>query len=417
MAEPVTFIFCRGFLVFFYMGAGKIKHLFLHFQNKIEINNWFRALRDVSLFVAVSFINSFFFTFRLRTDHHERQSRCPCHKIHRQAPNWSSCLCPVTSSSSQLTPFTAQSWVKLHESAEQHQDAVYDQLKGHWDDGPAGGYHRECYQSYTSKTLIKKLLVKRESQEQPSTSKEVDSNVRGSRSANPAKLPDWCIFCQQKLRRIGKNPENLTQCLTTQASQKLMKAAENKEDHNILLQIRGQDLIAIEVKYHKSCYKSYTRNVKSRKQEDSEGDDGYQSAFTQLVAVVQEKIIDGLDVCKMTDLQDTYIDLLDEIGIDTPNYRTEKLKARLQKHFGDRLRFWQPQQRAETEIVFSKTVSMGQAVEAVVTAVKMISSSGDDVPVRLAVEENEYNKAHQVFRCAQIIRGELLTVRNTMACP
>ena len=123
----------------------------------------------------------------------------------------------------------------------------------------------------------------------------------------------------------------------------------------------------------------------------------YQSVFTQLVAVVQEKIIDGLDVCKMTDLRDTYIDLLDEIGIDVPNYRTEKLKARLQKHFGDRLSFWLPQQRVETEIVFSKTVSTGLAVEAVVTAVEMISSPGDDVSVRLAVKENEYNKAHQVF--------------------
>ena len=200
--------------------------------------------------------------------------------------------------------------------------------------------------------------------------------MRGSLSAIPAKLPDRCIFCQQKLRRIERNCENLIQCLTTQASQKLMKVAENKEGHNILLQIRGQDLIAIEVKYHKSCYKSYTRNVKSRKQEDSKGGDGYQSAFTQLVAVVQEKIIDGLDVCKMTDLRDTYIDLLEEIGTDAPNYRTEKLKARLQKHFGDRLSFWQPQQRAETEIVFSKTASTGQAVEAVVTAVEMMCLYG-----------------------------------------
>ena len=98
------------------------------------------------------------------------------------------------------------------------------------------------------------------------------------------------------------------------------------------------------MKYHKFSYKSYTRNVKSRKQEESEGGDGYQSAFTQLVAVVQEKIIDGLDVRKMTDLRDTYIDLLDEIGIDAPNYHTEKLKAKIQKHFGDRLSFWQPQE-------------------------------------------------------------------------
>ena len=86
-------------------------------------------------------------------------------------------------------------------------------------------------------------------------------------------------------------------------------------------------------------------------------------------------------------------------------HRTTVQKSRkpdFKSNFGDRHSFWQPQQRAETEIVFSKTVSMGQAVEAVVTAVEMISSSRDDVPVQLAVEENEYNKAHQVFRCAQM---------------
>ena len=163
----------------------------------------------------------------------------PATKVRRQAPNWSSCLCHVTSSSSQLTPFTAQSWTKLHESAEQRQDAVHDQLKDIGIMVQLGGYHRECYQSYTNKTLIKRLIAKRKSQEQPSTSKEVDSNVRGSRSAIPAKLSDRCIFCQQKLRQIGRNRENLTQCLTTQASQKLMKESENKEDHNILLKIRG----------------------------------------------------------------------------------------------------------------------------------------------------------------------------------
>ena len=149
------------------------------------------------------------------------------------------------------------------------------------------------------------------------------------------------------------------------------------------------------------------------KQENSEEGDGYQSVFTKLVALVQEKVIEGLTVLKMNDLRDTYVDLLDEIGIDAPNYRTEKLKAGLQKHFGDSLSFWQPN-RKETEIVFSKTVSTGQAVGSMLTA---MSCSGDYLPAPVTGAENGYNKPHQIFRSAQIIIGELHAVQNIMPWP
>ena len=38
----------------------------------------------------------------------------------------------------------------------------------------------------------------------------------------------------------------------------LLEAAEALQDESILVNIRGQDLVAIEVCYHRSCYKDYT---------------------------------------------------------------------------------------------------------------------------------------------------------------
>lgn len=78
-----------------------------------------------------------------------------------------------------------------------------------------------------------------------------------------------------------------------------------------------------------------------------------------MTLLVQEKILDFKDVIKITDLRDIYVRLLAENGIDSPSYRTEKLKAKLQKHSSDVLSFWEPQKRNETEIVFIKTVSAG----------------------------------------------------------
>ena len=94
--------------------------------------------------------------------------------------------------------------------------------------------------------------------------------------------------------------------------------------------------------YHRSCYNSYTRNATTQERADNNANDIYEIAFAQLVSVVQEKIVDGLDVMKVTELRDNYFDILADSGLDAPNYRAEKVKSRLQNHFGDKLAFWQP---------------------------------------------------------------------------
>jgi len=55
----------------------------------------------------------------------------------------------------------------------------------------------------------------------------------------------------------------------------LLNAAEGLNDETLLLEIRGHDLVAIEVRYHQSCYKDYTnrflnKHRKSRIQKGNE---------------------------------------------------------------------------------------------------------------------------------------------------
>ena len=131
--------------------------------------------------------------------------------------------------------------------------------------------------------------------------------------------------------------------------------------------------------------------------------DGYETAFKQLADVVDEKVFDNMDIMKMTELRDTS---LDNAGWGWQS-QTQK-----QKHYGDRLSFWQPHNKMVTEIIFSKDVSTGHAVEAVVVATEMTNA-----PLPSLVEGTTHNKTHQVFRCAQKIRSELMTVRDRMAWP
>ena len=69
-----------------------------------------------------------------------------------------------------------------------------------------------------------------------------------------------CIICQttQKKYKDKHLNESLSWCLTEQASATLLEAARIRSDERLLLAIEHLDLISIEVRYHRSCYSTYT---------------------------------------------------------------------------------------------------------------------------------------------------------------
>ena len=57
----------------------------------------------------------------------------------------------------------------------------------------------------------------------------------------------------------------------------LLEAADALQDDSILVKIRGQDLVAIEERYHRSCYNDYTGFLVHQKGNRASGNQSYTS--------------------------------------------------------------------------------------------------------------------------------------------
>lgn len=142
-----------------------------------------------------------------------------------------------------------------------------------------------------------------------------------------------------------------------------------REDVDLLLQIEHEDLIAKEICYHSSCYKTYTSpsslHVIVRKSLADEPDECPQKvAFSLLSREVEDHITARPGVpYRMSVLCDRYLDLLSTQGVVVKECRPNRLKSRLRLHFGNRLTFYRPKRRNETEFAFASTAEPGEIIE------------------------------------------------------
>ena len=147
----------------------------------------------------------------------------------------------------------------------------------------------------------------------------------------------------------------------------LKSAAEQKGDEAMLCRIRDIDLVAREAHYHNHCRQAHTRDqVRHSGSADSETAivlEAHHKAFELLSHYIQENIIEGMKIERMTMLQERYLLYLMETNADVcnDNYKTDKLKDKMKKHFGTELQFWRPSSKGE--LVYSDDSHKGQAVE------------------------------------------------------
>ena len=100
----------------------------------------------------------------------------------------------------------------------------------------------------------------------------------------------WIIYQCSKKRKLCK----LITAKTINGG-KLKEAATQKDDHCVLVQILGKDCVAIKVKYHWKCYKSYTSFLTqpfgcgSTLQKDKVTK--YKTSFESFCCFVKEKVI------------------------------------------------------------------------------------------------------------------------------
>ena len=229
------------------------------------------------------------------------------------------------------------------------------------------GYHRWCYKNFTNTSKLTKRQCST-TDGAPSTSKKLRT---AHHSSTNVLLPaDECIFCGKNRITKQRKVEKLVKCVTRTAEESIKRAAEEQQDEDVLLKIQGIDLVAREAHYHNSCRKSYTRREDSRRKDSAvidakaiEENNAHATAFQYIALYVQESIIEGSNVERMTMLKEKYQHFMLENNpkFFNESYKTDKLKSKLIKKFGSQIQFWQPNYRSE--LVYSSHIPKGQAVE------------------------------------------------------
>ena len=332
----------------------------------------------------------------------------------------SNCLCHKPGVHGPLTNFSDVSWRTFKEASDLRKDEISQKMEGQWENGPFGVYHRNCYQTYTAKNLLERVAKKRKIEELSSADTgstvafELQADSRSTRSSLLVTEMQKCSICQSE-KTDGKDrrrKEKLTLCETMQAGTTLLEAAKIRGDQRLIVALSGQDPIAIELRYHRTCYRTYT-NTKQieviQKNQEGKHESCYDYAFQALRSEMEPKLFERLEVLHMSDLRQRFVELLSLQGIQNPLYRSEKLKIRMQKAYLDRISFWHPRYRLEAEIVYCDEVSKGQIVECGLTRgseSEMLVTEPGDVPLK-----------NDVYHVAKTVRAALLSQKPNMPWP
>ena len=164
-------------------------------------------------------------------------------------------------------------------------------------------------------------------------------------------LLEWTGLCAYFAKKKShKKVTKLFSVATFSACQNILDAAEEQGDSTMLTKIRDVDLIAAEAKYHNVCKSIYTakRNMSYKSYKESVDEDLYSEAFNELVTEITPGINDG-KAFTMTYLLCQFKFLLEEKKICADNYRSHRLKSRLQNHFKDSIVFHQQPKSFQTQ--------------------------------------------------------------------
>ena len=295
------------------------------------------------------------------------------------AASMTTCVCHVLQCENEpIIAVSDVSWQKLCECVNiwASLDGVEKELAINFDSviRENAGYHRLCYQRFTNKKRIEQGIRRRvkgclrladktssASVSVPSPKKSkltLRSKINTGRNVvrrSKHVLPEECIICKRNKVVVDKSTlkrkqEALITCETN--ADKLLQAAKLKGDDSILLPIGDLDPVCIEVRYHASCYKQYTKCLYSLK--DTLGRSLAKTFDKFCKDVIDKRIILGGEVLRISSLTKSFISLALEVeGVDITHYRNDQIKQRLTRRYPN-LKYVQPN-LTTCEFVFHQT--------------------------------------------------------------
>ena len=199
---------------------------------------------------------------------------------------------------------------------------------------------------------------------------------------------------------------------TFDACQSIKKAAESKGDEDMLHALRNinDDLIAVEAKYHKNCFALYVTKKTLHQHENEQSESPHESAFREMT----KEISPGLDQGKAYDmgsLLTTYREILDEKEVQGDSYTMQRLKVRLEKHFGDSIVFHQQTDRTKPELLYSSSIQVQDVLNGWAHLKKAKErDKGED-------EDEDATKERDIARVASYIKAEIRKCKGITSRP
>ena len=208
---------------------------------------------------------------------------------------------------------------------------------------------------------------------------------------------------RKKTAKGGSGYESLEKCKTENGARSLHDAALSLDFPHLQSEIGNaewQMILAKEYYYHMSCYREICKKrvVKPVVSSDAE------TVFHELAAFIEEKVIVGCDVLRMSSLCKQHSEIAEHLfgkEHQTSSPKLQRLKEKIQKFFGSRVGFWCP--KYGSEYVFNNSVEKGQLVEVAVKA-KLANCKWE-----------EKSTEEKTIEVAQEIRKELLETPNTFS--
>ena len=167
------------------------------------------------------------------------------HKKPKLSINVTKCIICQTATQEKLTTAGKVGVESLKFASNIRGDSIVEDLFDHMVDSvnPVV-YHRSYYQSYTSNTNLRSFTEEK-------NLKQPVPEPKQTRSRTP-KMLDWsrCFLCHSRKR------DRLHKVLTETRQLTLKKAAEARNDHDMLGFLEGEDLLAKNAVYHGNCMAS-----------------------------------------------------------------------------------------------------------------------------------------------------------------
>ena len=261
-------------------------------------------------------------------------------------------------------------------------------------------WHRQCYQQFTNKSKLDKLL----SHEPLEDSSDTESEVKGDFGWH-----DKCLFSGITCQIISKKAGVSKVFGKSKVKETLLKVAEKRNDSALASRIASINLVDKKAWYHRKCYQAYTseRNINADLPRTDPTSDIHDMAFSRLVSKIDHKLFFRNAVYDMSKLLIEFRKYLKALGTIDSDYPGHRLKERLLKHYGDRIQFKRQTIRSKPLLVMANT-----ATEVALTnALNKI-----DVEYETLYDESDNDTDDLMSKClfeaATILRSDLKNING-----